>query len=140
MNNQIGAAMSTVFGVVVNELTPEGRKRAGGALGELAADTTDPQVRQFYEAMAAQLADRIPPGTIADITVHIGETGRSHFDCPNCGRAVRYTNTFPLSFNWKTCPGCGWLWTPVRDEGIGPMKTELLGQTATLTVHSLGKP
>jgi predicted RNA-binding Zn-ribbon protein involved in translation (DUF1610 family) len=76
----------------------------------------------------------------ATVAVHTDEHGVSRFKCPNCERTIRYTNSFPLAFNWKVCPGCRWQWIPDRLTGIGPHAKTLAGQTNDLSVFSTERP
>jgi transposase-like protein len=88
-------------------------------------------------------SEQNPSGPIvATVTVHTGEGRRSHFDCPNCGKTIRYTNAYPLSFQWKVCPGCRLQWIPVEllTAGIGPHADDIAGQTNLLRLASSGRP
>jgi hypothetical protein len=69
-----------------------------------------------------------------------GENRASHFDCPNCGTKVRFTNAYPLSFQWKVCPKCRWQWIPLdwRSE-LGPHADSIVGQTNRLRLASSGR-
>jgi hypothetical protein len=76
---------------------------------------------------------------VATVTVHTHENRRSHFACPNCDRRIVFHNAYPLTFRWKVCPGCRWMWIPVPTGGIGPHADNIVGQTHGLTIGSIGE-
>ncbi len=75
----------------------------------------------------------------ATVAVHTEEGRRSHFECPNCGRRISFTNAYPLSFRWKVCAGCRWQWTPAEYDSMGPHADKIAGQTNMIRVSSLGR-
>jgi hypothetical protein len=78
------------------------------------------------------------PNTVeATVAVHTEAGRRSHFQCPNCGRRISYKNAFPLSFDWKVCPGCRWQWNRIDRDGIGPAADKIVGQTNMVRVAAL---
>jgi hypothetical protein len=76
---------------------------------------------------------------VATVAVHTDEGRRSRFDCPNCGKTIRFTNSYPLSFRWKVCPGCRLQWIPTGF-GLGPHADDIAGQTNTLEIAARGEP
>jgi predicted RNA-binding Zn-ribbon protein involved in translation (DUF1610 family) len=85
-------------------------------------------------------SDSIGPVS-ATVAVHTDANGMSRFACPNCGRTIRFANSYPLSFHFRRCPKCRWVWSrfPSPDD-VGPRAEAIAGQTNPLRVVSSGEP
>jgi hypothetical protein len=108
---------------------------------ELAAGGRGPTDVKVIDLENLDLGDmRRAALVIATVQVHTDDAGVSRFKCPNCERTIRYTNTFPLGFDWKLCPKCRWVWARIAGSPIGPVAVDLAGQTNDVQVVSTGEP
>jgi predicted RNA-binding Zn-ribbon protein involved in translation (DUF1610 family) len=74
----------------------------------------------------------------ATVDVIVEADRHSRFGCPNCGKTIRYQNAYPLSFQWKVCPGCRLQWIPGPID-IGPRADDIAGTTQRLMLYSSGR-